>query len=57
MSDFFWLSEAQLFRIKPYFPRSHGVQPLSSLLKGGCSPRYWPHQRWAELEIARGLRR
>lgn len=24
MSDHFWLSEAQLERIKPYFPRSHG---------------------------------
>ena len=25
MSDHYWLSEAQLNRIKPYFPRSHGV--------------------------------
>ena len=25
MSDQFWLSEAQLDRLKPYFPRSHGV--------------------------------
>jgi len=25
MSDQFWLSEAQLARISPYFPRSHGV--------------------------------
>ena len=25
MSNRFWLSEAQLERIKPYFPRSHGV--------------------------------
>ena len=25
MSDHFWLSEEQLARIKPYFPRSHGV--------------------------------
>jgi transposase len=24
MSDQYWLSEAQLDRIKPYFPRSHG---------------------------------
>jgi transposase len=24
MSDQYWLSEAQLERIKPYFPRSHG---------------------------------
>ena len=25
MSDHYWLSEAQIERIKPYFPRSHGV--------------------------------
>ena len=25
MSDHFWLSETQIERIKPYFPRSHGV--------------------------------
>lgn len=25
MSDHFWLSEEQLARIQPYFPRSHGV--------------------------------
>ena len=25
MSNPFWLSEAQLERIKPYFPKSHGV--------------------------------
>jgi transposase len=24
MSDHYWLSEAQLERIKPYFPQSHG---------------------------------
>ncbi len=25
MTDHYWLSEKQLNRIKPYFPRSHGV--------------------------------
>ncbi len=25
MPDQYWLSEAQINRIKPYFPRSHGV--------------------------------
>jgi putative transposase len=24
MSDYYWLTEAQLERIRPYFPRSHG---------------------------------
>jgi len=25
MSDHYWLTEAQIERLKPYFPRSHGV--------------------------------
>ena len=25
MSDHYWLLEIQIERIKPYFPRSHGV--------------------------------
>ena len=25
MTDHYWLSEKQLNRLKPYFPRSHGV--------------------------------
>ena len=25
MSDHFWLTQAQIERLKPYFPRSHGV--------------------------------
>ena len=25
MSDHYWLSETQLDRLKPFFPRSHGV--------------------------------
>ena len=28
MSDFVWLSEAQMRRIEPYFPLSHGVPPV-----------------------------
>ena len=24
MSDLFWLSDAQMARLKPYFPNSHG---------------------------------
>ena len=25
MSDLYWLSEAQMERLRPYFPKSHGV--------------------------------
>ena len=31
MSDQFWLTRAQLNRIKPHFPLSHGVQPVGDL--------------------------
>ncbi|OLS53922.1 IS5 family transposase, partial [Rhodovulum sulfidophilum] len=24
MSDLFWLSDAQMARLEPYFPKSHG---------------------------------
>ena len=24
MSDFFWLSDAQMARLEPFFPKSHG---------------------------------
>jgi len=29
MSDLFWLTEAQMRRIEPYFPLSHGVPRLA----------------------------
>lgn len=32
MTDLFWLSEAQLKRIQPYFPLSHGVPRADDLL-------------------------
>ena len=25
MSDLYWLSEAQIERLRPYFPKSHGL--------------------------------
>jgi len=28
MSDHYWLTEAQIERLKPYFPRSHGVRRM-----------------------------
>ena len=27
MSNLFWLSEAQMERLKPFFPKSHGKPP------------------------------
>ena len=32
MTDLFWLSREQLDRIKPYFPRSHGVPRSDDLI-------------------------
>ncbi len=31
MNDYFWLTSAQLKRIKPYFPLSHGVPRVDDL--------------------------
>ncbi len=31
MSDHFWLTQAQLDRIKPYFPLSHGIPRVDDL--------------------------
>lgn len=34
MPDHYWLSEDQINRIKPYFPRSHGVPRVDDPLAG-----------------------
>lgn len=58
MSDLFWLSTAQMKRIKPYFPLSHGVARVSDrrvlsgiifVIKNGlrwrdAPRRYGPHK-------------
>jgi hypothetical protein len=40
MTDLFWLSRAQLERIEPYFPVSHGWKRTSS-----CQP-YQGYRIW-----------
>ena len=56
MSDLFWLSEAQLRRIRPFFPLSHGIPRVDDrrVISGiifvirkrsalaGCAGRIWP---------------
>ena len=58
MSDLFWLSKAQMKRIEPYFPLSHGVPRVSDrkvlsgiifVIKNGlrwrdAPERYGPHK-------------
>ena len=58
MSDLIWLSEAQMRRIEPYFPLSHGVPRVDDrrvisgivfVLRNGCRWRdapkdYGPHK-------------
>jgi transposase len=58
MSDLIWLSDAQMERIKPYFPLSHGVPRVDDrrvisgiifVIRNGCrwrdAPRdYGPHK-------------
>ena len=44
MSDYFYLSEAQLNRIKPYFPKSHGVPRVDDrrvLSSNYSCPKAW----------------
>jgi len=58
MSDLIWLSDAQMERIKPYFPLSHGVRRVDDrrvisgiifVIRNGCRWRdapgdYGPHK-------------
>ena len=55
MTDLFWLSDAQLDRIRPYFPLAHGVPRVDDarvisgivhVLKSGC--------RWSDCPEAYG---
>lgn len=32
MSDLYWLTDEQMARLRPYFPKSHGL----ALMIGGC---------------------
>lgn len=34
MSDLFWLTEAQIARLEPYFPKSHGKLRVDDPLPG-----------------------
>ena len=34
MSDLFWLSEAQVERLRPFFPKSHGKPRVDDPLPG-----------------------
>lgn len=34
MSDLFWLTEAQISRLEPYFPKSHGKPRVDDPLPG-----------------------
>jgi transposase len=62
MSNLYWLSEAQMKRLRPYFPKSHGVprvddrRVLSGIifinrngLRWRDAPReYGPHKTWCD---------
>src|SRR5450432_3156983 len=65
MSDLFWLSKAQMRRIEPYFPLSHGVARVDDrrVIRNGLRWRdapkeYGPHKtiynrfiRWSRLGV------
>ena len=46
MSDLFLLSEAQMRRIKGFFPLSHGIARVDD---GGLSAPSWLVSGWASL--------
>ena len=66
MSDLFWLSEAQMRRIEPYFPLSHGVPRVDDrriisgiifVIRNGLR-EYGPHKtiynrfiRWSRMGV------
>ncbi len=42
MSDHYWLTEAQIERQKPYFPRSHAVLRVDDRrVPSGIMPRFY----------------
>ncbi len=71
MPDHYWLTEAQIERLKPYFPRSHGVPRVDDrrvpggiihVIKRGLQwwdapAEYGPHKRRVKQQAPRGFRR
>ena len=55
MSDLIWLSEAQMRRIEPHFPLSHGV-PRVTRPAGDLGDHLRDPQRVALARCAQGLR-
>ena len=52
MSDVYWLTDEQMARLSPYFPKAH--RTASSLgVKRGSRASDRAHQGWHEHEIAR----
>jgi hypothetical protein len=51
MSDLYWLSTAQMRRIEPYFPLSHGL-PCPPLLVGALGEDSGHGPRLAQLLVA-----
>jgi len=38
MSDLFWLSDAQMARLEPYYPKSHGKPRVDARQRFACKP-------------------
>jgi len=56
MSDLFYLNEAQLNLIKPFFPRSHGVARVDDLrvISGEMPPKNMAHTKPCTIGLCDG---
>ena len=54
MSNLFWLTEAQMARLRPFFPKSHGRPRVDDL----CAEQHYVHQsQWlAMVRCTEGIR-
>ena len=50
MNDSFWLSDAQMARIEPYFPLSHGIARVDDRRAGSAAMR-WADLTWRDALI------
>jgi len=41
MSDLYWPSDAQMAKLKPFFPKSHGNPPIMSTVENGSYRMRW----------------
>ena len=51
MSDPFWLSEAQVDRLRPFFPKSRGKPRVDDRLPGTGLPANREYPYWSRMDF------